>query len=168
MAVVLASGATCAWAMSPVGAAAAAPYHTKAPTGQDLRLPGTIEPQVCASCSPPLQLGGGPVMDTNGADGLTITPIWWQPSGGRFKFPALYEDLLNQYVHDIAAASGTTDNIYSILTEYYEMSGGLKKYISYKFTTGTPLVDTDPFPANGCKRAPAFRRALPTPSYGPR
>ena len=93
-------------------------------------------------------------MDTNGADGLTITPIWWQPGGGRHVFPSVYEHLLDQYVHDIAAASGSTDNVFSVLTEYYETVDGLKKYITYKFTAGTPIVDTAAFPANGCKPAP--------------
>jgi hypothetical protein len=93
-------------------------------------------------------------MDDNGADGLTITPIWWQPTGGRYVFPSVYEHLLDQYVHDIAAASGSTDNVFSVLTEYYQTVDGLKKYLTYKFTAGTPVVDTAAFPANGCKPAP--------------
>ena len=152
----LACGACCAWATSPVAAAAPlrASHRAKEPNGEDAQLPGTIEPQICSSCSPPLAEEGGPVMDSNGADGLTITPIWWQPSGGRYVFPSAYENLLDQYVHDIAAASGSTDNVFSVLTEYYQTVDGLKKYITYKFTGGTPIVDTAAFPANGCKPAP--------------
>jgi len=93
-------------------------------------------------------------MDSNGAHGITITPIWWQPSEARQVFPSVYKHLLDQYVVDIAAASGSTDNVFSILTEYYSTVGGLKKYITYKFTAATPIVDTTAFPADGCKPAP--------------
>ncbi len=110
--------------------------------------------EVAGSTPAPTIVEGGPVMDTNGADGLTITPIWWQPSGGRYVFPSVYEHLLDQYVHDIAAASGSTDNVFSVLTEYYQTVDGLKKYLTYKFTAATPIVDTAAFPANGCRPAP--------------
>ena len=134
------------------------PHPIKAPNNQDPQLTGTIEPQVCASCTPPLLYSGGPVLSTNGAAGLTVTPIWWQPSGSHYSFPSIYQDLLDQYVKDVAAASGGTDNVYSILTEYYEIAGGLKTYLSYKITAGTPLVDTSAFPADGCKPAPGIQR----------
>ena len=103
---------------------------------------------------------GGPVLSTNGAAGLTVTPIWWQPSGSPYSFPSIYQDLLDQYVKDVAAASGGTDNVYSILTEYYEVAGGLKTYLSYKVTAGTPLVDTSAFPADGCKPAPGYSACI--------
>ncbi len=159
---VMACGACCVWATSPVAASAVVrtPHYAKAPSGQVPQLPGTIEPQVCASCTPPLIYYGGPVMETNGSKGVTITPIWWQPRGGRFKFPSVYQDLLDQYTTDIAAASGSTDNVYSINTEYYAVVGGVKTYITYKITAGTPLEDTDAFPANGCKPAPGYSACL--------
>jgi hypothetical protein len=174
IAAVLACATCCAWAVVPVAAtappAAAAPLATAAPlgaahavkhpTGQDPQLQVNIEPQVCASCSPPLVDGGGPVMSTNGAHGITITPIWWQSSGGHFSFPAEYEKLLDQYISDIAAASGSTDNIFSLLTEYYDVVGGVKTYISYKFTAGEPIVDTATYPTSGCKPAPGFFACL--------
>ena len=99
-------------------------------------------------------------MSTNGGAGLTVTPMWWQPRGGRYTFPAIYESLLDQYIVDVAAASSSTDNIYSIDTEYYEVVGGLKTYVSYKVTAGTPVVDTDAYPANGCKPAPGFTACI--------
>ena len=158
VATLLACGACCVWLTSPVAAAAAvrAPHYAKAPTGRFPQLPGTIEPQVCASCTPPLVYYGGPVMNSNGANGVTITPIWWQPSGGRFFYPSFYRDLIDQYITDIAVASGSTDNVYSIDTEYYDKVGGVKTYMTYKLTAGTPLEDTDAFPANGCKQAPGY------------
>jgi Phosphate-induced protein 1 conserved region len=158
IAALLACGSCCLWAAAPPAAATprGTAHRVKGTTGKDPQLPGTIEPQVCASCTPPLLDSGGPVMATNGAAGLTVTPIWWQPSGGRYRFPSVYEDLLDQYVHDIATASGSTDNIYSILTEYYDVVGGVKTYVSYKIAAGTPLVDTDDFPSNGCRPAPGY------------
>ena len=166
VAAVAACSACCVWATSPVAALASAnaglnkPHPIKAPNNQDPQLTGTIEPQVCASCTPPLLYSGGPVLSTNGAGGLTITPIWWQPSGSRYSFPSIYQDLLDQYVKDVAAASGGTDNVYSILTEYYDIAGGLKTYLSYKITAGTPLVDTSAFPADGCKPAPGYSACI--------
>jgi hypothetical protein len=162
MAAMLACAACCAWAIAPVAAAApaGAAHATKYPTREDPQLPTNIEPQVCANCTPPLLYSGGPVMSTNGAKGVTITPIWWQSSGTRFRFPAGYEALLERYIRDISAASGSTDNVYSIDTEYYDMVGGVKTYISYKFTAGKPLVDTDSYPASGCKEAPGFSACI--------
>ena len=139
-------------AVAAEGAALQAP----APAAEVPDSWGTIEPQVCASCTPPLVYFRGPVMSTNGGAGLTVTPMWWQPSGGRYTFPAIYESLIDQYIADVAAASSSTDNIYSIDTEYYEVVGGLKTYVSYKITAGTPVVDTDAYPANGCKPAPGY------------
>ncbi len=161
IAAVLAGGACWAWAVTPVAAAPLQVQHrAQGGAGGGPQLPGTIEPQVCASCTPPLLYSGGPVMATNGANGLTVTPIWWQPSGGRFRFPTFYVDLLDQYIHDVAASSGGNDNIYSILTEYYDKSGGVKTYVTYKMTAGTPLQDTDAFPTNGCQPAPGFSACI--------
>ena len=79
---------------------------------------------------------------------------------GAAPFPAAYESLLDQYVADVAAASGSTDNVYSVDTEYYQTVVGLKTYITYKITAGTPVVDTDAYPANGCKPAPGFTACI--------
>ena len=166
IAAVLAGGACCAWAVTPVAAAPLQVQHrAQGGAGGGPQLSGTIEPQVCASCTPPLLYSGGPVMATNGANGLTVTPIWWQPSGGRFRFPTFYVDLLDQYIHDVAASSGGNDNIYSILTEYYEKSGGVKTYVTYKMTAGTPTGHETPSPPTAASRRPASRRASRTPRY---
>jgi hypothetical protein len=34
----------------------------------------------CDGCTPPLLYGGGPVLDTT-VSGLTVTPIYWAPTG---------------------------------------------------------------------------------------
>ena len=108
------------------------------------------EPEVCSGCVPPLSYSGGPVMSTNGAGGVTVTPIYWQPSGGKHDFPATFESIINQYIRDIAVASGKPTNVYSDDTEYYQTASGVKTYITYKLTAGTPVIDTDALPASGC------------------
>ena len=50
----------------------------------------------------------------------------------------------------MAAASGSTDNDYSVVTEYYGMQGGTKSYLAYKIHAGTPQADGDVYPTSGC------------------
>jgi hypothetical protein len=57
-------------------------------------------------------------------------------------FDASYENLIDQYFTDVAAASGTGSNVYSVDTQY---SG-----IAYTSTVGGSYVDHDPLPPNGC------------------
>jgi hypothetical protein len=102
----------------------------------------------CNGCTPPLIYLGGPVMTTNTSSGLTITPIYWAPAGT--SFPAGYESILDQYVANLAAASKSATNVYSIDTEYYDTANGVKTYVTYNFKAGTPVIDTDPYPSNGC------------------
>jgi hypothetical protein len=114
------------------------------------------EPAVCSGCQPPLvYTGGGLVMSTNTGGGLTVTPIFWEP-GGRYKFPADYKSIIDGFVADVAAASGRTDNVFSIPTEYYQAVGGAKTPVSYQIRAGTPLVATDPLPSNGCTPASGY------------
>ena len=106
------------------------------------------EPQVCDGCVPPLVYTGGPVL--TGAGGLTVTPIFWEPSGGQYKFPAGYEDIINGYITNVASASGSSDNVYSVDTEYSQNLDGTKTAITYNIVAGTPIVDNDDLPSNGC------------------
>jgi hypothetical protein len=115
-------------------------------------------PDYCKACKPPLTYGGGPLMYTSGPTGLTVTPIFWEPAGSGYTFPETYEAIINGYIADVAAASGATDNVYSIATEYYDVSHGQPRYARYKIAAGTPIVDTRPLPAeNGCKATGDFR-----------
>jgi hypothetical protein len=107
------------------------------------------EPQVCDGCVPPLAYtSGGQVLTEAG--GLTVTPIYWEPSGGQYKFPAGYEDIINGYIANVAAGSGSSDNVYSVDTEYSQNINGTTTAITYDIKSGTPLVETDPLPSNGC------------------
>jgi hypothetical protein len=107
------------------------------------------EPQVCDGCVPPLAYTDGGLVLTE-AGGLTVTPIYWEPSGGKYNLPAGYEDIINGYITNVAAASGSTNNVYSVDTEYSQNQNGTKTAITYKIKAGTPVVDTTDLPNNGC------------------
>lgn len=79
------------------------------------------------------------VMRTN-----TTYAIYWVPSGQTVE--AGYESDIDQYLSDVASASGSKTNVYSVATQYYDSTG----FISYQSTFGGSYVDTNPFPANGC------------------
>lgn len=109
------------------------------------------EPYFCTGCKPPLKYFGGPVLDTRGPQGLTVTPVYWAPPGVQNRFPGNYQAIVNRYIADVAAASGTDTNVYSILTEYYDIFGGQIRPIRYHIAAGSPVVDTKALPPNGCK-----------------
>jgi hypothetical protein len=156
---VLAAGLCCAAATSPVDASATAVAQSgtrDAAAGPSSAAEPAVEPQVCSTCAPPLSYYGGPVMEADGTAGLTVTPVFWQPLGGRYVFPAKYESIIDSYIANVAAASGSTDNVYSVATEYYEVTAGVKTYIRYHMHAGGPIVDTDPFPPQDCSPAPGF------------
>jgi hypothetical protein len=92
--------------------------------------------------SGPVDYHGGQVMHTT-----TTYAIYWVPSG--FSVDPSYESLINRYFTDVAAASGSNSNVYSVATQYYDNTAA----ISYKSTFGGSYVDPDPFPANGCSEA---------------
>jgi hypothetical protein len=77
----------------------------------------------------------------------TTYAIYWIPSGQSVQ-PG-YESAVNQYLSDVAAASGSQTNVYSVATQYYDSTG----FISFQSTFGGSDVDTDPFPASGCHAA---------------
>jgi hypothetical protein len=62
-------------------------------------------------------------------------------------FDPSYETLIDRYLADIAHDSGGTDNVYSVMTQYYD-TGPVP--IQYASTVGGSYVDTDPLPANAC------------------
>jgi hypothetical protein len=61
-------------------------------------------------------------------------------------FDSSYETLINRYFADVATASGTTSNVYSVATQYSGSNGP----VLYQSTVGGAYVDKDPLPANGC------------------
>jgi hypothetical protein len=99
---------------------------------------------VDANGQPPLIWHGGAVMGTAETGPLVITPIFWNPAG--FATDQPYDDLITQYLSDVAAASGSSSNVYSTAAEY----SGTDGQVRYDIKLGTPINDTDPLPASGC------------------
>lgn len=108
--------------------------NTSAPTAGDT-----------ANGTPPLIWHGGAVMGTALTGPLVITPIFWNPAG--HPMDAAYKSLITTYLADVAKASGRTNNVYSTATEYSGTDGTIR----YRIQLGTPVDDTSPLPADGCK-----------------
>lgn len=85
---------------------------------------------------------GGPVMRTN-----TTYAIYWIPSG--YAVSPKYESVINGYFKNVAAASGSADDVNSVDTEYSDTTGP----ITGDSTFGGSVVDTDPFPPSSCSDA---------------
>ena len=76
---------------------------------------------------------------------VTITPIYWEPQGD-FNASS-YRNIVNQYLGDVAAGSGSNTNVYSTATEYPGSNGS----VTYNIALGTPIRDHDPLPkGQGC------------------
>ena len=96
---------------------------------------------------PPLLYNGGHVMGATSAP-IVLTPIYWVPSG--HPMGPNYRSILSSYISDVAADSGQHTNVFSTLPEYYQIANGQQQNIHYNVQAGTPIVDTNPLPANGC------------------
>lgn len=101
--------------------------------------------------NPPLLWGGGPVMANDPAHPITITPIYWEPNSPNgsplYYNPSRYRNLINQYLADVAAASGSDDNVYSTAIEYPGSNGSN----GYNIVAGTPIRDHNLLPkGQGC------------------
>jgi IPT/TIG domain len=92
-----------------------------------------------------LEYHGGPVMSSN-----TNYALYWNPTGAP-AYPAGYEPGLNTFFADLAHDSGGSQNVDSVATQYGDSAG---EFANYSSRFGGALVDTDPYPANGCKAAP--------------
>jgi hypothetical protein len=57
-------------------------------------------------------------------------------------FDASYENLIDRYFTDVAAANGSGSNVYSVTTQYSS--------IQYHSSVGGSYLDHDPIPASGC------------------
>jgi hypothetical protein len=86
-----------------------------------------------------LQYHGGPVMHSDGN-----YAIYWEPTG--YSTTSTYKSIVNGYFSNVAAASGTAVNDYSVATQYYDSAGS----IAYNSTATGSATDTDPYPASGC------------------
>jgi hypothetical protein len=87
---------------------------------------------------------GGPVMHTN-----KTYAIYWVPPG--YSVSPNYQKLIDQYLGDVAAASGASSNVYASDTQYSDSVNG---NILYSATSpdmfGGSYLDTSALPPDGC------------------
>jgi hypothetical protein len=69
------------------------------------------------------------------------------PGPANLTFDPSYETLIDRYFADVAHDNGGSDNVYSVLTQYYDTG---PVHIQYQSTVGGSYVDRDPLPANAC------------------
>jgi len=110
---------------------------------------GQARPNVRSQVKPASKKGltwhGGPVMSTN-----TNYAIYWDPAGAP-SFPAGYEAGIDKWFEDLEHDSGGALNTDSVLAQYHGEGGTFANYDSH---FAGALLDTDPYPANGCSAAP--------------
>src|SRR5579859_158823 len=71
--------------------------------------------------------------------------IYWGSS-----FSSSYSSIINTYFGNVAAASGSTSNVYYSDTQYYQTIGGVTTYISYSEHFGGSWNDTVLPSSSGC------------------
>jgi PKD repeat protein len=91
-----------------------------------------------------LEYNGGPVMPSN-----TNYTVYWDPAGAP-AYPAGYQQGIDEYLQNLAADSGGTQNVDSVNAQYGDAEGHFAAYESH---FGGELIDTDPYPENGCTAA---------------
>jgi IPT/TIG domain len=136
-----------ATAMLALGAASASAVIVQLGNGkplsyQPLRGAAQLSAQPLASAN--LLYHGGPVMTSN-----TNYSFYWAPSGSP-AYPAEYQAGVNQYLEDLAHDSGGDQNVDSLATQYTNASS---EAVAYDSHFAGAIVDTDPYPKNGCKKA---------------
>jgi len=87
----------------------------------------------------PLAYHWGPVLHSTRSIAL-----FWVPPG--FTVDAGYESTISDFLANLAAASGRPDNVYAADTQYWDATG----QVTSSSTFAGAVVDTRPFPANGC------------------
>ncbi|HEY4451466.1 MAG TPA: IPT/TIG domain-containing protein [Solirubrobacteraceae bacterium] len=137
----------CACLLLAVAAASASAVVVQLPNGKTI----SVQPRHRAFAFGGATLGGGnlvyhggPVMTSN-----SNYAFYWAPSGSP-AYPAEYESGVNQFFEDLAHDSGGNQNVDSVATQY---ANGAGETVHYESHFAGALVDTDPYPANGCKRA---------------
>jgi hypothetical protein len=134
------------------GVASAAPPSPGNPAGRDNGILGVVPVRAEAHGSHGgggggggghsgnnLAYHGGKVLRTN-----RTVAVYWVPFG--YAIAPGYDTTINQYFTDVAAASGSVDNVYAAETQYYDGTGP----IAYSSSFDGSVADTNPYPASGC------------------
>jgi hypothetical protein len=86
---------------------------------------------------------GGPVLHSSG-----VFTIFWVPSG--YTLPHGYAQTVRQYFTDVAHDSFLPSNVFSVDTQYYDVTNGVKRFASYSVVDRGWNVDTHGYPTGGC------------------
>jgi hypothetical protein len=106
--------------------------------GQQQRAKPTIKVE-------PLQYHGGPVLHSSDS-----YAIYWDPSGS---YNSHWMELIDGYMHNVGADSGTLGNVFALNGQYGDAGGGAAN----KSTFRGGYVDTDEYPTTGnCSEPAAF------------
>jgi hypothetical protein len=155
--VLLAFGMLAASLLTTTGSAAAGTAKAGAcasQPGKIGRFSGIVHAQAISgpSCDPTSPLGAAPPLIWHGGPVMpgptTITPIYWEPTG--YTNPGDYRNIINKYLADVAAASGSNTNVFSTATEYSGSNGSISYNIALGAVNG--IRDHDPFPKGGQPR----------------
>lgn len=106
-------------------------FHRTRTHQESLRQPASALPLVYAN---------GPVMLS------TVTyALYWEPAklqnGAASTVPSNYNSLMTQFFKDVGG-----HGLYTDLTQYYQITSGVKQYVQNSSVFGGSVVDTDPFP----------------------
>jgi hypothetical protein len=78
----------------------------------------------------------------------TITPVYWAPLSS---FSTSYKTIVNGYLANVAQASGSPGNVFSVSTQYYQYSSNAtpQLHIQYQVIAGQEIDDTGAYPPQG-------------------
>jgi hypothetical protein len=147
----IAIGSLMAMSLLALGASSASAVIVQLESGKAVSYqPLKPGPGLSALSIAPLSLSnltyhGGPVMTSN-----TNYTFYWSPSGSS-AYPAGYQEGVDRYLADLAHDSGGDQNVDSVATQYANGGG---EAVAYDSHFAGAILDTDPYPANGCKKAP--------------
>lgn len=105
-----------------------------------------------------LQYGGGPVLGANNTYAIYWDPAKLRPGdpGRPGKYHGDWQQLIDQFLGDVGAASGTLGNVFALTPQYPEANGTRAAYSS---VFRGAAVDHDSYPSDGCTDpAPALNR----------
>ncbi len=88
---------------------------------------------------------GGPVMHTN-----KVYAIYWVPPSPFVSVSPNYKSLIDRYFADVAAASGSSSNVYASDTQYSDGGGNILYSAATPDTFAGSVLDTNPLPPDGC------------------
>jgi IPT/TIG domain len=97
-----------------------------------------------AAKQPPLLYHGGPIMPSN-----TNYAFYWDPAGAP-AYAGGYQAGIDLYFERLAHDSGGDQNVDSVSAQYDDSAG---EFAAYNSHFAGAIIDTDPYPANGCNAA---------------